>query len=124
MQIAIRRHILPEISEKGLKRALALTLPALFIYLNVLLFATGGLYLVRLKAPHILGTALFSAERIVDLTNAMRGQNNLPGLSYNPLLASAAAAKAARSSFGSSKSASGVTSPSNIPSTGSSAGIG
>ena len=94
IQVAISRHIFPEISEDGLRRALALTIPALFIYLNILLFVTGGLYFVRLKVPHILGTAAFSAEQIVSLTNVKRAQNNLPTLSYNPLLSAAASAKA------------------------------
>jgi len=44
-------------------RAHALSLFSLFAYLQILLILTATLYLVRLKAPQILGEVTFSAEQ-------------------------------------------------------------
>ncbi|MBI2327904.1 hypothetical protein HYU92_06325 [Candidatus Curtissbacteria bacterium] len=88
------RHILPHAHEGVHKRALAISLPALFIYLAILLLLTAGLYLIRVKAPQILGTVTFTSDQIIQLTNSKRSQNNLQPFTYNALLASAAAAKA------------------------------
>ncbi len=76
-------------------RAHALNLPALFIYLQVLVITGAGLFLIKLKAPQILGTASFSADQIISLTNNKRTQNGLGTLTYNAQLAQAASAKAA-----------------------------
>lgn len=89
------RHFVPHHDEQGQHRqAQALTLPALFLYLQILVVLTAGLFLIRLKAPHILGTAQFTAEQIIDLTNAKRQQNGLAPLSLNNSLSQAAGAKA------------------------------
>ena len=91
----ITKHFVPHRNEQGQhQRALALTVPALFLYLQILVVLTAGLYLIRLKAPHILGTAQFTAEQIIALTNAKRLQNGLASLSYNDSLSRAANAKA------------------------------
>ena len=89
------KHFVPHHDEQGQhRRAQALTLPALFLYLQVLVVLTAGLYLIRLKAPHILGTAKFTAEQIITLTNAARQKNDLPPLAFNDSLSQAAGAKA------------------------------
>lgn len=75
-------------------RAHALSPWSLFAYLQILLVLTAGLYVIRLKAPQILGTVTFSADQIISLTNEKRAQNGLGGVSYSPLLAQAAAGKA------------------------------
>ncbi len=49
---------------------------------------------MKLRAPQVLGVATFSAQQIIDLTNAKRVQNGLGPLTYNGQLAAAAAAKA------------------------------
>lgn len=72
-----------------------LTPVGLFLYLQIFLVLIGGLYLIKLKAPHILGTASFTAEQIVALTNAKRAENGVGDLTFNSQLASAASAKAA-----------------------------
>lgn len=92
----IARHFLPSLDGNGRRRrALALTIPALFLYLQILVVLTAGLYLIRLKAPNILGTASFSASEIIDLTNKKRAQDGLDPLSLNQQLTQAANAKAA-----------------------------
>ena len=89
------RHFVPHHDEQGQhRRASALALPALFLYLQILVVLTAGLYLIRLKAPHILGTAQFTAEQIIALTNAAREKNDLPPLAFNNSLSQAAGAKA------------------------------
>ena len=75
-------------------RAHALNLSFLFIYLQILLLFGTGLFVVRLKAPQILGTVTFSTDQIIALTNQKREQNGLSDLSYNSQLAAAAVAKA------------------------------
>ncbi|MCR4325162.1 MAG: CAP domain-containing protein [Candidatus Curtissbacteria bacterium] len=75
-------------------RAHGVSLGALFVYLQILLFFTVGLFIVQIKAPQILGTANFSADEIIALTNLRRQENGVGALTYNPLLASAAAQKA------------------------------
>ncbi len=75
-------------------RAHALSLTSLFLYLQILILITIGIYTIRLKAPRILGTASFSSQQIIDLTNQKRTQNGLGPLTFNGLLAAAAEAKA------------------------------
>lgn len=89
------RHLLPHVHKNGeVHRAHGLSLLALFLYLQVLIIFTVGLYSIKLAAPQILGVAKFTAEQIVALTNAKRQANGLELLSFNPSLAQAAAAKA------------------------------
>ena len=76
-------------------RAHALSLFSLFAYSQLVLVLVVGLYVVKLKAPNILGTVTFSGDQIISLTNAKRAENGLGALTYNPLLAQAASAKAA-----------------------------
>lgn len=73
----------------------ALSLAALFAYLQIFLIVVAGLYFIRMRAPQILGTASYSADQIIALTNQKRAESGLPALSTNGLLAQAAAAKAA-----------------------------
>lgn len=91
----IARHFVPHHDEDGEQHhAHALTLPALFAYFQIFVFLIAGLYFVKIRAPQILGVATFSAQQIIDLTNAQRVQNGLGPLTYNGQLAAAAAAKA------------------------------
>jgi hypothetical protein len=76
-------------------RAHALSLFSLFMYLQVLVAVTAGLYVIKLKAPGILGEVTFGADQIIAQTNAKRSENGLAPLASNSLLASAASAKAA-----------------------------
>lgn len=92
----ILKHFIPHTHENGDKHhAHAVSLGALFVYLQVLVVLTGSLYLIRLKAPQILGKASFGIQQIVDLTNAKRKENGLSSLSTNALLNQAAQTKAA-----------------------------
>lgn len=75
-------------------RAHAIALPALFIYLQILVFATASFYFIGRAAPRILGVTTFSQEEIVRLTNEKREQTGLPSLVENKLLSQAAADKA------------------------------
>lgn len=76
-------------------RAHALSHASLFIYLQVLIFATAALYFLRLSAPQILGQVTFSAGQIITLTNEQRVAQGLSALTYNSFLAQGAGAKAA-----------------------------
>lgn len=91
----IHHHFLPHHHDGHHHRAHALSVGALFVYLQILVVVSAGIYLIRLTSPAILGTATFGAQEIIELTNKKRIQNNLPPLSYNPLLEQAAKAKAA-----------------------------
>lgn len=91
----LHHHFLPHHHDGEHHRAHALSVGALFVYLQLLVVISAGIYLIRLTSPAILGTATFSAQQIIDLTNKKRAENNLPVLSYNPFLDQAAKAKAA-----------------------------
>lgn len=92
---ALHHHFLPHNHEDGQQHhAHGLSVFALFLYLQVFVVSAAGFYVIKLKAPQILGAVTFSAQQIIDLTNQKRAENGLPALSYNPLLAQAAAAKA------------------------------
>ena len=86
-----KKHLLPHKHEDDSHhQAHALSPFAFFTYIQILIIVIAGLYLIRIKAPHILGTASFSAEQIIDLTNAKREKNNQPALIQNSLLTKAA----------------------------------
>lgn len=88
-------HFIPHLKEDGLHhRAKALNLSYLVSYLLVLALFGSGIYLIKLKAPQILGQVTFSADQIIALTNARRTQGGLTALSVNGPLSAAAAAKA------------------------------
>ncbi len=91
----IHHHFLPHHHDGQHHRAHALSVGALFVYLQLLVVVSAGIYLIRLTSPAILGTATFGAQQIIELTNKKRVQNNLPPLTYSPLLEQAAKAKAA-----------------------------
>lgn len=76
-------------------RAHALSPFSLFAYLQVVVLVGAGLFLLKVKAPQILGQTTFSSSEIISLTNKQREANGLGDLTYNPLLAAAASAKAA-----------------------------
>lgn len=90
----LSKHFVPHHLEGEQRRAHAISLPALFGYLQILIIFTAGLYLIKLKAPEILGQATFTASQIIQLTNAKRTQNGLGPLSENAFLDNAAALKA------------------------------
>lgn len=92
----LHHHFLPHKHEgEGTHhRAHAASLGALFVYLQLLVVVSAGIYLIRLGAPRILGTSTFSGQEIITLTNQKRAENNLQPLVYNPLLEKAAQAKA------------------------------
>lgn len=87
-------HFLPHHHEDGLgHRAHAVSVSALFIYLQIFLIIAGGFYIIKLAAPRILGTVSFGASQIITITNAKRQTQGLAPLSTNPFLSRAAAAK-------------------------------
>ena len=91
----LHHHIFPHLHEDGEQHhAHGLGLRSLFIYLQLVLIFTAGLYLIRVKAPDILGTASFGADKIIALTNQKRAEKGLAPVVYNAQLAAAAAAKA------------------------------
>ena len=88
-------HFIPHLKEDGLHhRARALNLSYLASYLLILVLFGSGLYLIKLKAPQILGQVTFSSDQIIALTNAKRAQSGLVQLSSNSQLSQAAASKA------------------------------
>lgn len=76
-------------------RGHALENSALFAYLLIFFVTVSGFWLVRVKAPQILGSASYSSEQIIALTNVKRAENGLPPLSASSKLAGAAQAKSA-----------------------------
>lgn len=92
----LHHHILPHIHENGAQHhAHTLSLVALFLYLQVFVATIAGFYVIRLAAPQILGTVTFTAEQIIQLTNAKRAENGAGQVTYNAQLAQAAAGKVA-----------------------------
>src|SRR3989344_8844829 len=88
-------HFLPHQKEDGLHhRAKVLNLSYLASYLLVLVLFGSGLYLIKIKAPQILGQVTFSSDQIIVLTNSKRAQNGFGPLAVNSQLAQAASAKA------------------------------
>jgi len=88
-------HFIPHLKEDGLHhRAKALNLSYLVSYLLILTLFGSGLYLIKLKAPQILGQVTFSADQIIALTNGKRAQSGLGALSFNSQLSQAAVSKA------------------------------
>jgi hypothetical protein len=90
----LHHHFLPHHHDGQPHHAHALSVHALFIYLQLFVIVAAGLYFVRLAAPRVLGAVTFSSDQIINLTNIKRAQNGLPALSNNGLLAAAATAKA------------------------------
>ena len=91
----LAHHFIPHLKEDGLHhRAKALNLSYLVSYLLILALFGSGLYLIKLKAPQILGQVTFSSDQIVALTNGKRAQSGLAALSFNSQLSQAAASKA------------------------------
>lgn len=92
----LHHHFVPHLHEDGQQHhAHTLSLVALFLYLQIFVATIGGFYFIRLAAPQILGTVTFSADQIINLTNAKRAENGAGPVSYNAQLAQAAAAKVA-----------------------------
>lgn len=95
MRVVSKHHFLPHIHEDGkYHRAHAISLVALFIYLQALIFVSGGFYFFRANTGRVLGTSIYSPEQIIFLTNRERAEEGLPALAVNPLLSGAAKAKA------------------------------
>ena len=90
----LSKHFVPHQIEGKQHRAHAISLLALFGYLQILIIFTAGLYLIKLKAPEILGQATYTAAQIINLTNSKRAQNGLGPLSQNAFLDNAASLKA------------------------------
>ncbi|OGD88822.1 hypothetical protein A3F45_00980 [Candidatus Curtissbacteria bacterium RIFCSPHIGHO2_12_FULL_41_17] len=90
----LSKHFVPYHHEGKQHRAHAISLLALFGYLQILIIFTAGLYLIKLKAPEILGQATYTAAQIINLTNSKRAQNGLGPLSQNAFLDNAASLKA------------------------------
>jgi len=86
-------HHHPESDEQHF--AHALSHGALLGYVLVFCLTIGGFYFVRTTAPQILGTAQYTGEQIIELTNVKRAEQGLSPLRQNSLLAAAAAAKSA-----------------------------
>lgn len=88
------RHFIPHFHDDGEHhRAHAINLPALFAYFQIFVLTVAFFYVVRVKAPQILGTANFTAEQIVKLTNNKRVENGFGALATNSQLTKAAIAK-------------------------------
>lgn len=91
----IHHHLVLHVHEDGQShRAHALSIGALFAYLQLFLVLIVGVSFIRLQIPTILGTATFGADQIIELTNKKRAENGLPNLVYNQELSQAALAKA------------------------------
>lgn len=101
----IKKHLLPHFfvdrefaRQFGTKSthhsAHQLSIANLFLYLQVLVIATVGFWAVERTVPQILGTAAFSAQQIVELTNQKRAEYNLAPLTLNNELTQAAGNKA------------------------------
>ena len=90
-------HFVPHNHEEtgSQHRGHALENRALFAYLLIFAITVSGFWLIRVGAPQILGSASYSAEQIIALTNIKRAENGLPSLSTNNKLISAARAKSA-----------------------------
>lgn len=84
----------PLSSKKVHHSAHSLTLPALFLYLQLLLVVTVTLFVTSRTVPQILGTRAFSTEEIIKLTNEKRGEYGLAPLVASARLSRAAEAKA------------------------------
>src|SRR3990167_8952388 len=94
MHKKLAHHFIPHLKEDGLHhRAKALNLSYLASYLLILALFGSGLYLIKLKAPQILGQVTFSSDQIIALTNGKRAQSGLGALSFNSQLSQAASAK-------------------------------
>jgi len=95
--VSLREHFIPHKHTEAEERhkAHGLSLVSLFAYLLIFAVSVSLVYLVRIKAPHILGVASYSSSQIISLTNQKREENGLSDLTENNLLAQAAAAKAA-----------------------------
>lgn len=90
----LHHHFFPHVHEDGQQHHPHLvSVVSLFLYLQLFLIFTGGIYVIKIAAPAILGQASFGPDAIISLTNAKRAENGLPALSYNAQLASAAGAK-------------------------------
>jgi len=85
-------HHHPDIDEQH--RAHALNQGALLGYVAIFIFTIAAFYFIRVSAPQILGTAQYTAEQIVELTNVKRVEQGLAPLVSNSRLAQAAGAKA------------------------------
>ncbi|MBI3342131.1 hypothetical protein HY024_03330 [Candidatus Curtissbacteria bacterium] len=87
-------HFVPHVHDGEQHQAHALSHFALFVYLQLVIFA-GLLFLtVHIGPPKILGAVNFSAKQIIDLTNDKRKENGLGQLTENQNLDKAAEAKA------------------------------
>lgn len=75
-------------------RAHAISVAALFFYLQLLLAVTVVLHVASVRVPQVLGKAIFGSGEIVQLTNAQRSKLGLAPLTFNRQLSAAAAAKA------------------------------
>ena len=75
-------------------RAHALGHGALLGYVIIFFLTITGFYFIRSTAPQILGTAQYTAEQIIELTNIKRAEEGLAPLTTNTLLIQAAQAKA------------------------------
>ena len=74
-------------------RGHALENSALFAYLLIFVVTISAFWLVKFKAPQILGSASYSAEQIIALTNIKRAENGLGPLTSSSKLSGAARAK-------------------------------
>lgn len=91
----VHRHFLPHFFAVGHHHsAHGILIAALFLYLQILVVATAGVYVLRVHAPRILGTAAFSASSIIQITNEKRAEYGLGALAVNDQLSAAAAKKA------------------------------
>lgn len=91
----IRRHFLPHFFAVGHHHpAHGLSLTSLFLYLQILVVITTTIFVVKTRAPQILGVASFSASQIIQITNEKRTEYGLFELKVNDQLSAAAAKKA------------------------------
>lgn len=90
----MHHHFLPHEHNGEQHRAHLISPTSLFLYFQIFVAVSAGIFLLKLALPNVLGTVTFSASEIVSFTNAKRAESDLAELVENPKLAAAAHAKA------------------------------
>lgn len=93
--LSFLRHLLIPTSKNNF-RAKAIHNSSLLVIIFAILMFSAGVVLVKKTNPGVLGISYSISEaELLDGTNAVRAQNNMPSFSLNPALSDAARRKAA-----------------------------